>query len=225
MNDLYDFLAGPGAWIAFVVFFGGLITRAVLLYARGRQRDKVIANHFSWPWALKSIVAWLIPLGSVSFRAQPVFGLVFFVFHVCLLVAPLFLLAHNMLIEDALGWSLPSIGDQLADYMTIAVILCATFLLTRRLVRPEVRAISEAWDYLLLALVAAPFVTGYMAVHGWGDSDLIGLLHVLSGELMLILIPFTKLAHLILFFFTRAFLGSEMGARRQIEGRLGARVW
>jgi hypothetical protein len=35
----------------------------------------------------------------------------------------------------------------------------------------------------------------------------------------LILIPFTKLSHMILFFFTRAFIGFEMGVRR------GARSW
>jgi nitrate reductase gamma subunit len=43
--------------------------------------------------------------------------------------------------------------------------------------------------------------------------------HVITGEILLILIPFTKLGHMILFFFTRAFIGFEMGARR------GARSW
>jgi hypothetical protein len=42
---------------------------------------------------------------------------------------------------------------------------------------------------------------------------------------MLVVIPFSKLGHIILFFFTRAFIGSEMGARREIEGRLGAHTW
>jgi nitrate reductase gamma subunit len=43
--------------------------------------------------------------------------------------------------------------------------------------------------------------------------------HVIAGELLLLLIPFTKLGHMILFFFTRAFIGFEMGGRR------GARSW
>jgi hypothetical protein len=47
----------------------------------------------------------------------------------------------------------------------------------------------------------------------------------LTGEIMLVVIPFSKLGHLILFFFTRAFIGSDMGARRAIEGRLGAQTW
>jgi hypothetical protein len=45
------------------------------------------------------------------------------------------------------------------------------------------------------------------------------VLHILLGEILLILIPITKLGHMILFFFTRAFIGFEMGGRR------GARSW
>jgi hypothetical protein len=45
------------------------------------------------------------------------------------------------------------------------------------------------------------------------------ILHIIFSEILLILIPFTKLGHMILFFFTRAFIGFEMGGRR------GARSW
>jgi hypothetical protein len=45
------------------------------------------------------------------------------------------------------------------------------------------------------------------------------ILHILTAEVLLVIIPFSKLGHIILFFFTRAFIGFEMGARR------GARTW
>ena len=44
-----------------------------------------------------------------------------------------------------------------------------------------------------------------------GDNMMI--IHMLSGELMLILIPFTKLSHYILFFFSRGATGIELGRR------------
>lgn len=225
MYALYEFLTGPGAWIAFTVFLGGLVVRAVFLYGLSHERDKLIYQHFNPSWGLRSIFHWLIPLGSVSLRQQPLFGLVFFVFHICLLGVPLFLLAHNTLWNEAFGVSLPSLPDVLADYGTLVVMACVVFLFGRRLARPEVRAISGAWDYLLLVLVLAPFLTGYLAYHQWGDYELMMVLHVLTGELMLVVIPFSKLGHLILFFFTRGFIGQEMGARREIDGRLGARTW
>ena len=93
------------------------------------------------------------------------------------------------------------------------------FLAIRRIVRPEVRILTETWDYVLLSLTALPFATGFFAYHQVGPYELMMILHLLTAEILLILIPFTKLAHMILFFFTRAFIGFEMGGRR------GARSW
>jgi hypothetical protein len=39
-------------------------------------------------------------------------------------------------------------------------------------------------------------------------------LHVLAGDIMLAAIPFTRLSHMILSPFTRAYMGSEFGAVR-----------
>ena len=89
----------------------------------------------------------------------------------------------------------------------------------RRLVRPEVRILTSVWDYTLLLLTLAPFVTGVLAYHQWGPYETILILHILFAEVLLIVIPFSKLGHIILFFFTRAFIGFEMGGRR------GARTW
>ena len=71
----------------------------------------------------------------------------------------------------------------------------------------------------LLSVGALPFATGFLAYHQIGPYELLMILHLLTAEIILILIPFTKLAHMILFFFTRAFIGFEMGGRR------GARSW
>lgn len=225
MNQLYEFLRGPGAWIAFTICLGGLALRLAFLIGLSKERDKVIYNHFDGGWALRSIVAWLLPLGSVSLRQQPVFGLVFWVFHVCLLAVPIFLSAHNVLWDEAFGWSLPALPDRLADYGTLVVMGCVVFLFARRLVRAEVRILSSAWDYILLLLVLAPFLTGYLAYHQMGSYDLMLNLHILAGEVLLVVIPFSKLGHLVLFFLSRAFIASDMGGRRQIEGRQGARTW
>jgi len=122
-------------------------------------------------------------------------------------------------VGEAFGVSLPSLPEYLADYMTIALLIAALFLLLRRIIRPEVRILSSAWDYFLLVLTSLPFVTGVLAYHQIGPYMLMLVLHVLSAEVLLIVIPFSKLGHVILFFFSRAFIGFEMGTRR------GARTW
>lgn len=225
MYQLFEILRGPGAWLAFTVFLVGLAVRLAFLLGLSKERDKVIYNHFNWSWAWRSIGHWLLPLGSVSFRQQPLFGLVFWVFHLCLLAVPLFLSAHNVLWNQAFGVSLPSLPDQLADYGAMAVMAAVVFLFVRRLARPEVRILSSSWDYALLLLVLAPFLFGFLAYRQIGPYDVMLNLHILFGELLLVIIPFSKLGHVMLFFFTRAFIGSEMGGRREIEGRLGAHTW
>ena len=61
-------------------------------------------------------------------------------------------------------------------------------------------------DYVLLVTILLPFATGFMAAHpaynpfSWHT---VMLVHLLSAELLFILIPFTKLAHIVLFAFDR----------------------
>ncbi len=219
MNDFYEFLTGPALWAAFIIFIVGIVVRVAYLYGLSRERDLVFYNHVDLKWAFRSIIHWLIPFGSVSLRTQPLFAIAFFLFHVCLLGVPIFLLAHNTLWQEAYGISLPSLPDSLADVLTVLFVISALVLLVRRIVRPEVRILSTAWDYFLLVLTSAPFVTGFLAYHQIGPYKLTLILHILLAEILLIVIPFSKLGHIVLFFFSRAFIGFEMGTRR------GARTW
>ncbi len=91
MNDFYEFLTGPALWAAFIIFIVGLIVRVTHLYGLSKERDRVLYNHVDLKWALRSIIHWLIPLGSVGLRAQPVFAIAFFLFHLCLFGVPIFL--------------------------------------------------------------------------------------------------------------------------------------
>lgn len=216
---MYTFLAGPALWATFVIFSGGLIIRIAHLYHLSRKKDKVVYNHTSFSWGLKSILHWLLPWGSASMRQQPVFTLMVFLFHITLLAVPLFLDAHNILWDESWGINLWSLPDALSDVMTVMLLISIIFLVIRRIVRSEVRILTESWDYVLLGLTALPFLTGFLAYHQVGPYELLMIMHLLTAEIILILIPFTKLAHMVLFFFTRAFIGFEMGGRR------GARSW
>ena len=216
---MYQFLIGPALWVTFIIFLGGLIVRIAFLYRLSRKKDRVIYNHASFNWGSKSILYWLLPWGSASMRRQPVFSLMVFVFHITLLAVPLLLNAHNILWDEAFGISLWSLPDVWVDTMSVMLLGSVLFLVVRRIVRSEVRIITSAWDYALLALTALPFLTGFFAYHQLGHYETLMIMHIISAEILLILIPFTKLGHMILFFFTRAFIGFEMGGRR------GARSW
>lgn len=216
---MYAFLTGPVLWATFIFFISGMLFQIAYLFRLSRTKDRVFYNHASLNWGVRSVLHWLLPWGSASMRQQPVFTSVVFIFHLTLLAVPLFLSAHNMLWDESWGIRLWSLPDTFADVMTVIFLVSFVFLVIRRIVRREVRILSEPWDYILLGLTALPFLTGFLAYHQLGPYKWWMILHILSGELLLILIPFTKLNHMVLFFFTRAFIGFEMGARR------GARSW
>jgi nitrate reductase gamma subunit len=94
------------------------------------------------------------------------------------------------------------------------VIVAVIFLILRRIALPEVRLITTAYDYLMIAIAVAPFITGFIAAHGTANYNFWIISHVICGEIVLVAIPFTKLSHFVLFFLSRAQLGMDYGIKR-----------
>jgi nitrate reductase gamma subunit len=80
---------------------------------------------------------------------------------------------------------------------------------------PEVKYLTGAMDYILILVVLLPFLTGFLAYHQWIAYQWITVIHILSGELMLIIIPFSRFSHMLNAPLTRAYMGSEFGHVRQ----------
>jgi nitrate reductase gamma subunit len=215
MHALYDFVCGPLVWVAFGLFVGGCLYRLGGLVGLARRKETFIFTYFSLRYSLRSIGRWLTPFATASMRIHPVMTVVMFAFHICLLVVPVFLLAHIILLEEAWDiqwWALP---DIVADTMTLIVVASCIFFLLRRLTQPEVKYVTSASDYMILTIVAAPFITGFYCSLGLPGYQTMVILHVLSGEIMLAAIPFTRLVHMVFAAFTRGYTGSEFGAVRQ----------
>ena len=98
--------------------------------------------------------------------------------------------------------------------MTLIVVAGCIFFLVRRIISPEVRFVTSASDYILLAIVAAPFITGFIATHQMFAYKAFFMAHILTGEIMLMVIPFTRLIHMVFSPLTRAYMGSEFGGIR-----------
>ena len=216
--DLYLFVEGPLLWIAFLTFFIGSLIRVFMFVFVSTKKDKIIYQHFSWKYVFSTLARWLLPLNK-DIPKNPIFTILAYIFHICLIVVPIWLSGHIALWEESrFEWSWSPIPDGLADWMTLILLGIAVFFLLRRIFSADIRLISTFSDYFLLIVTALPFLTGYFVMHGTLDSitflaDNMQLIHILSGELMLILIPFTKLSHYILFFFSRGASGIEFGRR------------
>ncbi|MFZ3047352.1 MAG: nitrate reductase [Desulfatirhabdiaceae bacterium] len=217
MHDIYQFVSGPLAWIAFIVFIGGSMFRLIHIFWLIQKKESFIFSYISLKYAFRSIGNWLIPFGPVNMRNHPVVTTVTFLFHFCLIATPIFLLSHIVLWDESFSiryWALP---DAVADVMTLLVVASCLFFGIRRQKLPEVRFLTSASDYVVLSIVVMPFITGFIAYHQWGGYPFFMILHIVSGEIMLMAIPFTRLVHMLFAPFTRAYTGSEFGGVRHVK--------
>lgn len=160
---------------------------------------------------VRALVHGLIPFASTSMRSHPVFTVVTVLFHICLLLLPVFLLSHIILWYESwelLWWSLP---DNVADIMTVWVILACLVFVVRRGTDSAEKQVSRKSDMVLPLLALLPFLTGFLAAHQWGPYRQLLILHILSGELLLISIPFTRLGHMFYCFLVRVYMGADFG--------------
>jgi nitrate reductase gamma subunit len=220
------YVRGPMVWIALLVFVLGtavqilrffLLTRkAALSVSVPTQLQKKPARKKP---AFERMTDIVYQLKDTVFAVHPLTMAVSTLFHVCLVLLPLFVMAHNEMIELVIGVSLPSLSEGLSDGLTLIVLFCCVFFLIRRVSLARMRAISSLADYMVLALATIPFLSGFLAYHQIFDYQTMMIVHMLSGELMLIIIPFTKLVHMIFFFFNRFLVINEHTLGR------GKRVW
>ena len=216
--DFFSFVEGPLLWIAFLTFIFGSLLKVALFLSVSQKMDKIIYQHFRWKYVLATLGRWMIPLNRDVVK-NPVFVILAYIFHICLIIVPIWFSGHISLWEESrFEWSWTPIPDGLADWMTLIFLAIALFFFLRRVISADIRLLSTFSDYLLIVVIALPFVTGYFLTHGTIDNigflgENIQIIHMLSGELMLILIPFTKLSHFVLFFFSRGATAIEFGRR------------
>ncbi|MGD8671541.1 MAG: nitrate reductase, partial [Desulfobacterales bacterium] len=101
MHTLYNFVSGPLVWVAFILFIGGSLYRLISLMVLVHRKEKFIYSYMSLKYSLRSIFRWSTPFATVNMRRHPALTIVAFAFHICLILTPLFLLAHVTLFEDA----------------------------------------------------------------------------------------------------------------------------
>lgn len=213
-TSLYNFFTGHLLWITLIIFIGGTFFKLYTMISLINKKERFIYSHMSLKFSLRSILHWITPFGTVNWRRHPFITILTFVFHIGLVIMPLFLCAHVILFNKSWGIRWFTLPIALTDAITLIVIFSCIIFLIRRLTLKEVRFLTTPSDYLILALVFTPFMTGFFAYHEFGNYHFWLLFHILSGEIMLMAIPFTRLSHMFFGVFTRAYIGSEFGSIR-----------
>ena len=200
MDNWLNLARGPLFYFAFTLMVLGLI-RHVVLTVVGIRRMVRRAGHSTLPYGtiLKETLLWLFPFTKMNNRAG--YSVLSIAFHIGLIVTPIFLAAHILLWKRGIGLSWPGLSQNLADVLTVVTIVTGIGLIIGRTSNRHSRAISRFQDFILPIILGLLFISGFLA----GRPELnpttynaMMLIHVMSGNLTLILIPFTKLAHAVL---------------------------
>jgi len=196
-----EFGRGPLFRLAVAVMLLGLgrillLSVIGLIEAYRRSSDRIVP----WKEVGRQTIGWLLPFGRI-WRRRPAYSAISFLFHVGLILTPLFLAAHILLWRRATAFAWPAIPQRMADGLTLLAIMAGAALFLGRLLNPGARVLSRLQDYVWPPLLVIPFVTGYICSH-WRISpnayQSMMLLHVFSGDLIMLMIPFTKIAHCVL---------------------------
>lgn len=210
MYDIHQLVSGPFVWAAFILFFGGILYRVLAMIVDLKKKERFF-KHTNLGANLRSILPLITPFAGLNWRRNTVLTTASLVFQICLFVSPIFLLAHVILLDESWNISWWTLPDAMADIMTLIVIAGFAFILVQRLTQRDAKDVTSFYDYVIWVIAAAPFITGFLAYHQLFGYPIVMILHIISGEVMLVAIPFTRLSNLIFSPFIRGETGSESG--------------
>jgi nitrate reductase gamma subunit len=214
-----EFLRGTGFRIAFLVFIAGLAYRLIRVAALGWDRDRVpsagsklrgVATTYIKGVGIFPFIPWV----KRTFQANAVTFLAGAMFHIGLIIVIILGTAHMLAWKSLLGFGWPTLPIPVIDWLAAGAIVAMVALLINRFTHPVVRKLSGAPEFLNWLLVFLPMVTGYMMTHHmFFRYEVLFSLHMLSVDVMLIWIPFSRLSHFAFYFFSRTIHGAQFGKR------------
>jgi len=201
METILDFARGPLFRFTFAIMTLGLL-RILLLDLWNAFKAYRRAGDKTLPWGVivSRSLQWFFPVKRV-FNHRPVYSIFSILFHIGLILVPVFLYAHVELWRQAIGFGWLTIPKAWADWLTVTTIVFALALFIGRVFSPSSSFISRKQDYLWPLVLIIPFITGYVCANLAVSARVyqISMLgHVLSAELIFVLLPFTKIAHCVL---------------------------
>ena len=191
--DFDSFVEGPFLWIVFLMFIVAIIIRLAFFFCAiirsGKHRD------FRLWYSLATFGRFFLPFHK-AIPGKPIYTILRYVFHLCLVVVPVWFVGHIALWEESrFEWTWSSLPDEWIDWLTLLVLGLVAYFLIRRIVSKDLRLNSSLSDYCIIIITALPFLTGYFLTHATLDSiaffsNNMWNIHILSGGAMILMAAF-----------------------------------
>ncbi len=216
MNDPMDFLLlvkGPLFTAALAIAILGLAARIIEIFMNGRRPNYAEPRQGEWGPGLRTMLSRTVA-DPGTFKRAPFNVVVGWLWHIGFIIALLLFIPHIELIKGITGLSWPGLPNPVVDLVTAVTLVALVATLVHRRMHPVKRHISTVEDYLVWLVVFLVVLTGYLAYNRLVNPYPLALgLHILSAEVFLVLLPFTKLTHIFTAFIARWYNGASFGRR------------
>lgn len=209
MNEMQflTWVRGPGLDAAIAIFLLGVIWRLFEIYSLGRKKDLSAARQGAGASGWHTVFRRSVPPPGMLKRS-PVSYVGGYVFHIGLAIVVFLFAPHIKLIQSLLGISWPGLPSQFVDLAAVVTLAAMVLVLADRINKPVKRFLSTFEDYLTWTVTFLPVLTGWLAVrHLLLPYTSMLALHILTVEILLVVLPFTKLFHAFTVFGSRWFNG------------------
>lgn len=204
---LLTWVRSTGLDIAIGIFVLGTLWRLFEIYSLGRKPDIAVPRHRAGASGLHTMFRRSMPPPGM-FKRSAVSYVAGYVFHIGLFVVAFMFAPHIKLIQGLTGVSWPGLPSQFIDATAVVTLATMLLVLAERINKPVKRFLSTFEDYAAWALTFLPVLTGYLtARHLLLPYTTMLALHILSAELLLIFLPFTKLMHVFTLWSSRWYNG------------------
>jgi nitrate reductase gamma subunit len=220
--DLLEFARGPALWFSLFVLVAGSAWRIIAILRLGTKADlSEPRNTRRAAGALRGIFVRMTP--RTEFRRGGKLGIfVGYSYHLGLAVIVFGYLPHIAFVKRLTGITWPALPEPLV-YLAVGLTFVGLLIvLLERFTHPVLRLLSGFDDYFSWLVVFLPLLTGMAALSISYDQPAFSAtpvyplplaIHLLSVELLLLWLPFGKLAHAFLVFFSRGITGIALARK------------
>jgi len=220
--DLLALARGPALWFSLLVCIGASAWRIFAIYRLGNKPDLSEPRSTQlFAGAMRGIFSRMIQ--RKEFRRNGKLGVLNgYMYHLGLAVIVFGYLPHVLFVERLTGIRWPALPEWLVYVAAGLAVIGLLVVLLERLTDPVLRLLSGFDDWFSWFVVFLPLLTGMAATGGWSPQLAAGAappypvplaIHLLSVELLLLWLPFGKLAHAFLVFISRGITGAALARK------------
>ena len=211
--QLLAWARGDGLDLAVALFLLGVVWRLIEIYSLGRKKDLSAPRHVPGASGLNTVFRRSLPPKDMGLvKKSPVSYIGGYTFHIGLAIVVFLFAPHIKLIESLTGLSWPGLPSQFVDLVAVVTLAAMVVVLVDRINKPVKRFLSTFEDWFTWTITFLPVLTGWLAVrHLLLPYPTMLALHILSVEVLLVCLPFTKLFHAFTVFGSRWYNGTVNG--------------